>query len=125
VAGSTAIYRVTDQRVQCGSSGNGLGFVLKAGDSLSDGANIAVGASLGTKLGTSSDQKLGFFGSTPAAQAASVSALVDTTSGIAGGGVTNVGTSYNQAVLNSNIATLAATVNALIAALKHNGLMAN
>jgi hypothetical protein len=98
---------------------------LRAGDTLSDGANIAVGTNLGTRLGTSADQKLGFFGSTPASQATSVAALTDTTGGTVGGGVINVGSTYNQAALNSNMATLAAALNALIGAMKHNGLMAN
>lgn len=38
------------------------------GGSLTDGANIAVGTTTGTKIGTATSQKLGFFGATPVAQ---------------------------------------------------------
>jgi hypothetical protein len=125
VAGSSAIGSVTDQRVQCESSGSAVGFILKSGDILTDGANFTLGATLGTQIATSATQKLGFFGSVPASQAAGVALLTDATGGTVGGGLNNVGTSFSQVTINSNFATLAATVNALVAALKRNGLMAS
>lgn len=39
-----------------------------SGGTLNDGANIAVGTSAGTKLGTATTQKLGFFNATPVVQ---------------------------------------------------------
>ena len=62
---------------------------------------------------------------TPASQAAKVTALTDSTGGTAGTTLANVGTSFSQATLNNNFASLAATVNALVAALKRHGLMSS
>ena len=39
---------------------------------MGNGKDIAVGASIGTKIGTSATQKLGFFGATPIVQQAGV-----------------------------------------------------
>jgi hypothetical protein len=124
VAGPISIISIRDKRIQCASSGSGLGFVLKVGDTLSDGANISLGSNLGTMIGTAATQKLGFFGSMPASQPTALAAINDSTGGTPGGSVSNVGSTYNQAAINSNISTLAAMVNGLIAAMKHNGLMA-
>jgi hypothetical protein len=44
---------------------------------LADAANIAVGTGTGTKIGTATTQKLGFFDATPVAQAASTADLKD------------------------------------------------
>ena len=41
---------------------------------LSDGRNIQVGRSVGTKISTAADQKLGFFGHAPVAQQAAITA---------------------------------------------------
>jgi len=42
--------------------------LLKAGGTMDDGANVAVGSSTGTKLGTSASQKMGFWNATPVVQ---------------------------------------------------------
>lgn len=45
------------------------GGALAAGSAtIADGGNVAVGSTNGTQIGTSSSQKLGFFGATPVAQ---------------------------------------------------------
>jgi hypothetical protein len=123
--GPSSILAVTDQRIQCESSGTGLGFILKTGDILPDGANLAFGSSIGTQIATSSTQKLGFFGATPSTQATGVAALGDSTGGMVSAGVTDVGTMFDRATINANFATLTARLNALIAAAKRNGLMAS
>ncbi len=71
------------------------------------------------------NQLIGFFGTTPSTQAARVTALTDSTGGTAGTTLVNVGTSFSQATLNNNFAALAATANALVAALKRHGLMSS
>jgi hypothetical protein len=124
VTGATAISSLNDQRVQCTISGTGLGFILRAGDALVDGANFALGTTLGTQLGTVNTQKLGFFGSPPATQAPTTPLLSDTTGGALGAGVTDVGNAFNQSMLNANFAILTAKVNTLLSALKRHGLMA-
>lgn len=50
-----------------GSGNIAIRFVIS---SLYDGANIAVGSTTGTQIGTASTQKLGFFGATPVVQPA-------------------------------------------------------
>lgn len=63
LAGSTSITSTTDARV-CFTAVGAAGLTA-AGGTLNDGANLAVGTSTGTKIGTSSSQKLGFFGAAP------------------------------------------------------------
>ena len=126
VAGPTTITQVTDQRVQCGTRGTGLGFVLKAGDAVNGPFSVAAPGT-GTAV-FSADPNLkviGFFGAAPATQAASLPALTDATTGTAGATIANVGTAFAQGTLNNNFASLTAQVNALTAALKRHGLMAS
>jgi hypothetical protein len=49
---------------------------------------------------------------------------VDSSTGVAGNNIPDVGTAYNQATLNNIHASFTAKVNALIAAIKRQGLMA-
>ena len=69
---------------------------------------------------------IGFFGATPATQAAALAPLdASATGGVAANALVDVGGSFAQATLNNNFASLAAKVDALIAALKRHGLMAS
>lgn len=69
VAGATTITSVTDARIQCAVAGPGASpFLPLAGGAMNDGASIAVGTASGTRIGTSSAQKLGFWNSAPVAQ---------------------------------------------------------
>lgn len=45
-----------------------LSYLPLAGGTMTDGANIVVGTSTGTKIGTATSQKLGFYNSTPVIQ---------------------------------------------------------
>lgn len=125
VTSTSSISSVVDERVQSSTAGTGLGFVLKTGDSFADGASFSFGTTTGTQLATSPSQKLGFFGVTPATQAATVASLSDSTNGTVGTGVTDVGATFNQQAINANLATVAARINSLIAALKRHGLMSS
>jgi hypothetical protein len=58
------------------SSAN-LGHLTVAGGTLSDGSNIAVGTTTGTKIGTATTQKLGFFNATPVVQPGVTTDLLD------------------------------------------------
>lgn len=49
-----------------GGGGGGIGSYLPlAGGTLDDGANVALGSTTGTKIGTATTEKLGFFNATP------------------------------------------------------------
>lgn len=58
---------------------------------IKDGVNIALKATTGSKLGTASTQKLGFFNATPVAQQAAISAPT-------GGGTAGVDTPARTAI---------------------------
>lgn len=122
-SGASSVTTISDQRVQCATAGTGVGYLLKAGDTLPEGANFSVGTAAGTQIGTAPSQRLGFFGSSPNTQAAGLTQLTDSTGGLRSNTITDVGSSFNQSAINSNFASLSATVNALIAALKRHGLM--
>lgn len=64
--------------------GSGAKFTFSDDVELSDAKNLIVGTTTGTKIGSGSTQKLGFWGVTPVAQQASIVALTDGTSGAAG-----------------------------------------
>jgi hypothetical protein len=148
IAGPSAIQAVTDDRVTCGAVGtDALPFLPLAGATLNDGANVALGTTAGTQLGTASVQKLGFWGATPVARPAAYTQvyttstrtlaayapIVQTTAfaGIAGG---QAGTPYAQAADLNNLRqayenlrlayeNLAQFVNALVDDLQSTGLL--
>lgn len=64
VAGATTITSVTDNRQSFNVAGT-----------IADGVNLAVGTSTGTKIGTATTQKLGFFNATPVVQQTSTTDL--------------------------------------------------
>ncbi len=81
-----------------------------------DAKNIVVNATTGTKIGTATTQKLGFYNATPVVQPA---ANTDTTTGAAGGTTTVfLNTTYTGG------GTAAYTVGGVVAALKAIGLLA-
>jgi len=124
VSGPTTITQVTDQRVQCGTRGSGLGFVLKSGDTVNGPLLIASPGSGTAVFAADPNQKLiGFFGVGPTTQAPALPPLTDATTGTAGATIANVGTAFSQGALNNNFASLTAQVNALIFTLKRHGLM--
>lgn len=47
-------------------------YLPLAGGTMTDAANIAVGSTTGSKIGTAASQKLGFFGATPVVQQSKV-----------------------------------------------------
>lgn len=85
--------------------------LIKAGDTMTgdltfaDGKNIIVNATTGTKIGTSSSQKLGFFGATPTGQSAAISDLGTVLSNLGfrvAGTTYALATSGNTAFIGSN-----------------------
>lgn len=124
VTDPTSVVRVVDERVQCSVAGAGPRYVLKAGDSMTGPLTVASPDS-GTPLVVVDpvNQLVGFFGSAPASQAAALTPLAASPSGVASDTMVDVGAAFSQATLNNNFASLTAKVDALIVALKRHGLM--
>lgn len=118
---ATRVTAITDARVVTSARGTPGAYALKAGDTFT--GTILVGAG-GTFRADPVAGTVGFFGNPGATQAATVAALVDSSTGVASNTVPDVGAAYNQATLNNIHASLTAKVNALIAAIKRQGLMA-
>ncbi len=129
VSGTASISQVVDERVQCMVAGSGLGFVLKAGDTISGPLTIEAPTSGGGNsplvVADPVNRLIGFFGVTPSTQAPSLTSLTASAGSTASDTLADVGTSFSQATLNNNFAGLAAKIDSLIVALKRHGLMAS
>ena len=67
--GPAPVASVSDDRVVCSVVGtDALPYLPLAGGTLGDGANLALGTTTGTRIGTATSQKLGFWGATPVAR---------------------------------------------------------
>ncbi|MGH8431021.1 MAG: hypothetical protein ACREUF_11530 [Solimonas sp.] len=95
-----------------------------AGVTFADAGNLAVGTTTGSKIGTATTQKLGFWNAAPIVQPTRAGALTDNSGGTSGGDtIANVAaaavdTSAAQRTATQNaIATLAARVNSIEAKL--------
>ncbi len=129
VVGASAVTQVIDARVNCMVAGSGLGFVLKAGDTISGPLTIAAAttgsATPALVVADPVKQLLGFFGATPAGPAPALTPLVGVAGATVADTLADVGASFAQQTLNNNFASLAAKVDSLITALKRHGLMAS
>jgi hypothetical protein len=119
--GPTRITAITDARVVTAARGTPGAYALRAGDTFTGTILVGLG---GTFRADPVAGTVGFFGSPGATQAATVAALVDSSTGVVGNNIPNVGTAYDQTALNTIHASLTAKINALIAAIKRHGLMA-
>lgn len=69
VTSTTTVVGLTDDRVVCGVAGtDAFPYLPLAGGALADGANVALGSTVGTKIGTATTQMLGFWNATPVAR---------------------------------------------------------
>ena len=74
--GTASVTAISDDRILWRSyGGSSAGYVSKAGDTLGDGSNYVLGTTTGSRIGTSSTQKLAFYGATPVVQASNTSDL--------------------------------------------------
>lgn len=90
---------------------------------ITDAQNVAVGSTTGTKVGTATTQKLGFWNATPVVQPASANqaaaaalttvTLVDSTTGTPSTTIADVGAAFSQAGLNNIHASLLTEINHL------------
>lgn len=126
VTGPASILSIVDERTGPQTCGTGLGFVLKSGDAISGTFSVVTSVGASPVFVVNADvATLGFFGVTPATQAPTLAPIVDNSTGAATSAIADVGSSYSQSTIDGNFATLAAKVNALIAALKRHGLMSS
>lgn len=119
VAGGNPPLNLGTGAITCGA------FNVGGLTTVTDGQNIAVGTTTGTKVGTAAAQKLGKWGAAPIVQPASANqaalaalttvALTNSTTGTATTTLNDVGGSYTQATLNNNFATLAVQHSAVLA----------
>ena len=123
VTGTATITSVTDSRITCNSVGTAA-FLPLAGGTLTDGANIVLGTTTGTKIATATTQKLGFWAATPVVQpSGAAQAALTSAAGTASTTVADVGASFSQATLNNNFASTLNLLNAIRSALVAAGLM--
>lgn len=81
--------------------------ILKAGDTITDGANFAFGTTNGTKIGTSTAQKIGFYGKAPAVQQGPWT-VTGVTPGLNSFNAASAGTSANSQAIGTIIQQLQA-----------------
>ena len=114
---------------------NELGSLLKSDRytfekliQIMDGRNIQVGLTTGTKIGTATGQKLGFFNATPVVQQTDGASL---TNNIATGGTQDVITNYvdlttyanDASIIRGNLNQLARKLKITVDALRSYGLL--
>ena len=87
------------------------------GLTMADAKNIVVNTTTGTKIGTATTQKLGFYNATPVAQ----QATTGTTTGFTAGSGT---ASKSDSTYTGNTGTAAYTVGDIVLALKNLGFLA-
>lgn len=97
---------------------NSTGVVtIVAGLTMTDAKNIVVGSTTGTKIGTATTQKIGFFNATPVVQPATTG----TTTGFTAGSGT---AAKDDSTFTGNTGSAAYTVGDIVKALKNLGLLA-
>lgn len=80
-------------------------YLPLAGGTLDDGANITVGSTTGTKIGTATTQKIGFYNAAPVAQPASANqAAANQSSDFSGSDTVNKQTVLTAVVAVENLA---------------------
>lgn len=102
------------------------GIILNTAGSLTiTDLNIVLGTTTGTKFGTATSQKLGFWNVTPIIQPASANqaALTDSTTGTPGFTLVDTGIVFSQANINNNFASLNRQVDSFRTALVNSGII--
>jgi hypothetical protein len=96
-----------------------------AGGTLDEAANIALGTTTGSKIGTSASQKLGFYNATPIVQPASANqaALTNSTGGSYDGTLAAVSGTGDDATINNNLTDIHTLLNEIRTALVDAGLI--
>ena len=95
---------------------DGLKRIIDTETQFIDGRNIQTGKTIGTQIGTESDQMLGFFGTTPVVQPSGTGE----TSGFTAGAGTGVN---DDSTFTGNVGATAYRVNDIVKALKNTGII--
>lgn len=106
--------------------GSGAGFTFSDDVTLADAKNLIFNTTTGTKIGTATTQKLGFFNATPIARPASAGAITDSIGGGSAGGTITSVTGADTVDLNKLedvLSTLALTINDIRSKLVDLGLI--
>ena len=85
---------------------------------MADAANIVVNTSTGTKIGTGTSQKIGFFNATPVTQRTNIGAIQDDSGGTASDDMLSIG----DVNTDNNFATIAQRLNRIEQVLQDLGL---
>lgn len=112
-------------QLQSGGQFDLLGSSARLGLDASNGCNILLDTTTGTKIGTTTSQKLGFWNVTPIIQPAGAGqvAYTDSTGGTPAASLVDVGVVFSEANINNNFATIAVLQLAMRTALVNAGLM--
>jgi hypothetical protein len=100
------------------SSSDTLSNKTLAGVTIADAGNIVLNTTTGTKIGTATSQKLGFFNATPVIQQAGTGETVGFT---AGGGTTVT----DASTFTGNVGATAYRLSDVVKALKNLGILAS
>lgn len=121
---ATTVVSIDDKRIQCQLAGNDLACLPVTGGTVSGSLTVATpSTSTPLMVLNATARTIGFFNATPATQATAMTNLT-AGSGTASNTIADVGSSFNATTLNNNFASLSASINSLITALKRHGLMA-
>ena len=130
-ATATALVSVTTSNIVQLTDTQELSNKTFAGLTMADAGDIALNATTGTKIGTATTQKLGFFNATPVVQQSNI-ADASLTQPVAAGGVANSGTGTLDVPtkaefdgLRTDVQNLTTKMNAILTALEALGLVAN
>ncbi|PJM59752.1 hypothetical protein CWB84_00425 [Staphylococcus haemolyticus] len=77
---TTGFYRITNGQIQFVSKGVATVRMIENGMMLAEGKDLSFGAGTGSRIGTSSVQKLGFYGATPIKQPSKIGTIVTSAS---------------------------------------------
>ena len=116
VTGNIVPY--ADDAVTWGAPSFHINQIYVKYQTIQDGGNFVLGTTTGTKIGTATTQKLGFFNSTPVVQPSAVGTATGYTAG------STAATFHSDDTYTGNTGTTAYTLNGIVAALKNLGLLA-
>lgn len=111
-AGVTTIVGITGTKAQFDTACTDGNFAYTTACptvTFADAANIAVDTTTGTKIGTATSQKIGFFNATPVTQRTNIRAIQDDS----GGTPSNDMLSMGDVAADNNFATIAERLNAI------------
>lgn len=110
-AAGGVITSVVDNRVVHGMLGtDATPYLPLSGGTLEEGADIATGTTMGTKLGTSSSQKLGFWGASPVVRPTAYSQVYTTSDRTLSSYSSNIQSSSYSGIDNAQTGSVYATL---------------